>query len=132
MDCGMEAKEVWEEINFTYGEDVILKATLPVWHCSCGFSWTDSRAEMIRTEAVCKHLRVFSSSEIIAIRRDLWGVSQEEFARITGIGVATLKRWELGIVIQNKSMDNYLRLLLYPENEERLRKRSDLYQEQPQ
>ncbi|RKH22160.1 hypothetical protein D7V77_27830 [Corallococcus sp. CA041A] len=38
-------------------------------------------------------------------------MTQSEFAEETGFGEASIKRWELGLNLQNKSADKYLRLL---------------------
>ena len=43
--------------------------------------------------------------------REQLGKTQEEFAELTGIGVATLSRWERGRLIQTRTLDNYLRIL---------------------
>jgi uncharacterized protein YqeY len=51
-----------------------------------------------------------SPEEIRAVRERL-DLSQAEFGQLTGIGVATLSRWERGRMIQNRAMDCYLRLL---------------------
>jgi transcriptional regulator with XRE-family HTH domain len=49
-------------------------------------------------------------AEIQAIRERL-GPTQERFAQLTGIGTATLFRWERGRLLQNRAMDCYLRLI---------------------
>ncbi len=36
------------------------------------------------------------------------------FAQVTGLGEATLSRWEKGILVQNRANDRYLRLLNTP------------------
>ena len=38
-------------------------------------------------------------------------MSRADFSRLTGLGEATLNRWENGILIQNAANDRYLRLL---------------------
>ena len=52
--------------------------------------------------------RLLTSSEIRRIRIDL-GMSQEEFATYLSVGVASVKRWELGKA-QEKSMDDLVRI----------------------
>jgi transcriptional regulator with XRE-family HTH domain len=37
-------------------------------------------------------------------------LSQELLARLTGIGVATISRWERGRLLQNRALDNFLRV----------------------
>ena len=41
-------------------------------------------------------------------------MSRATFADVTGLGEATLGRWENGAVIQNRANDRYLRLLSLP------------------
>ena len=43
-------------------------------------------------------------------------MSQASFSKVTGLGKATLNRWENGILIQNLANDRYLRLLASPAN----------------
>ena len=59
-------------------------------------------------DAYRKRHRLLTSSEIRRIRIDL-GMSQEEFATYLSVGVASVKRWELGKV-QEKSMDDLVRI----------------------
>lgn len=108
-----------EEQKFVYGagdDAVSLTVTVPVWTCeSCGFQYTDETAEERRHEAVCHHLGRLSPAEVLSVRKDI-GMSQDEFADLTGIGIASIKRWELGNQIQNASIDKYLRLVRIPNN----------------
>ncbi|RKG48045.1 hypothetical protein D7X30_41150 [Corallococcus sp. AB011P] len=100
--------------QFPYGleaEQVLLSAEVPAWHCSsCDFEFTDGDAEELRHEAVCRHLGLLSPREIREIRSN-HQMTQSEFAEETGFGEASIKRWELGLNLQNKSADKYLRLL---------------------
>ena len=48
--------------------------------------------------------------QINALRERL-GRNQAEFAELTGIGVATLSRWERGRLLQTRALDRYLRVL---------------------
>jgi len=59
---------------------------------------------------VCKHFGVLSSDEIKRIRV-LHGMTRARFSQITGIGEASLNRWENGLNIQSLAHDRYLRLL---------------------
>ena len=47
-------------------------------------------------------------------------MTRAEFARLSGLGEATLARWEKGLVTQNRANDRYLRLLAAPGGIERL------------
>lgn len=115
-----------EEDIFEYGNaepGVFLSAVVDVYSCKeCSFEYTDSKADDLRHEAVCNYLRRLTPKEILRIRESM-KMSQKEFAHETGIGEASLSRWERGYLIQNEAMDNFLYLLSRPENLEILRKR---------
>lgn len=105
------------------GERVMLFARVPRGTCaSCGFSYTDARAEVLRHEAVCEHLAIMKPKEVAAVRKEC-GLSRSEFALVTKIGEASLSRWERGKGIQNAAMDQFLYLLTFGENLLRLRAR---------
>jgi len=115
-----------ETETFTYGdgaEAVDLTVHVPVRTCnSCGFQFTDDIAEVVRHEAVCRHLGVMSPKEIQGVRK-AYGMSRADFARLTRIGEASLARWENGLLIQSPAYDQFLYLLRFPENLERLKSR---------
>ncbi|WP_434299252.1 type II TA system antitoxin MqsA family protein [Corallococcus exiguus] len=95
----------------TEGQQVLLSVEVPAWHCSsCDFEFTDGEAEELRHEAICRHLGLLSPREIREIRSS-YRMTQSDFAEETGFGEASIKRWELGLNLQNKSADKYLRLL---------------------
>lgn len=50
------------------------------------------------------------TSDEIRRRRESMGMSQERFAAYLGVGVASVKRWELGQV-QDRAMDRLIRLV---------------------
>ena len=98
----------------------ILTVEIPVRICaSCGFEFLEHEAEVLKHEAVCAHLGVLSPKEIRGIRA-MHGMSRADFSKMTGLGEATLNRWENAILIQNKANDRYLRLLALPDNMHRL------------
>ena len=90
----------WREHAFTYGvgaSAVELKVTLPVRTClSCGFEFLDHEAETLQHEAICAHLGVLTPKEIEGIRK-MHGMSRARFSAVTGLGEATLNRWEKAI-----------------------------------
>lgn len=88
----------------------------------CAFSFLDEEAEALYHEAICRHLEVLSPREIKSVR-ERHGLSRDEFAQLTKIGRATLSRWERGCLVQNASNDQFLYLLSYQDNIERLRMR---------
>jgi DNA-binding transcriptional regulator YiaG len=103
---------------------VELTASVPVRICDeCGFHFTDEAADDARHEAICRHLRVMTPQEIATVRKD-YGLSRPEFARLTRLGEASLARWEAGLLIQNAAYDQFLYLLTFPENIERLKQRN--------
>jgi putative zinc finger/helix-turn-helix YgiT family protein len=125
--CGTANLETVEvEEAFDYGgrkEPIHVTALLPIKHCrKCDFSFEDWHTENARHGAACAQVGVQTPEEIRSIRRAS-GLSQREFARLTRLGGATLNRWERGHLIQNGAYDDYLYLLRYPENLERLKKR---------
>jgi putative zinc finger/helix-turn-helix YgiT family protein len=117
--------------KFQYGSGakaVELEALVPFRKCpDCGFEFTDSEAEDLRHEAVCRHLGVMTPTEIFALRKN-YGLTRAEFAERSRIGEASLARWETGELIPNPANDCYLYLLSFPENLERLENR---YRVQP-
>ncbi len=127
-ECGCTDIETTErEDTFQYGgreKPFTVTAHIPVHACrKCTFAFIDGDAETLRHEAACRQLGVMSPSEIVSIR-DGYGMTQSAFADLTRLGVATLSRWERGVVIQNEAYDRFLYLLQFPENMERLRQRT--------
>lgn len=116
-DCGSSISTSWHSHTFRYGTGesaADLTARVPVRRCDgCDFDYLDYVGERIMHEAVCHHLGVLTPAEILAIRERL-GLSRAAFAKITGIGEASLSRWESGINVQNPANDRYLRLLAHP------------------
>lgn len=114
FDCDGDTRRVWDEHTFTYGiGDAAAELTvhLPVHVCpSCGFECLDHEAETLKHEAVCAHLGVLTPDEVRGIRT-MYGKSRAAFAKVTGLGEATLNRWENALLIQNTANDRYLRLL---------------------
>jgi putative zinc finger/helix-turn-helix YgiT family protein len=113
--CGNKtAKRSVQTQQFAYnenGEEVLLVADIPVVSCSaCGEVYTAEGAEEAQHDAVCRYLKRLTPSEIRALRQRL-GMSQAKFAEATRIGVASIKRWESGNLIQNASLDARLRSL---------------------
>lgn len=113
----------WENDSFQYGEGDTapwLEAIVPVHLCGeCGFEFTLSDADEIKHNAVCNHLGLLNPSQVKAVR-DQHRLNRAEFARCTGIGEASLNRWEKGSLLQNAAMDNLIYLLSLPGNLEAL------------
>ena len=103
--------------KFVYGDGKTaaeLSVDLPVHYCAaCDFQFVDSKGEDIKHRAVCQHLGVLPPEAIAQIRKK-HGLSRAAFAQVTGLGEASLSRWEKGINIQNPANDRYIRLLEDP------------------
>ena len=127
FDCGSSdvAKAIRQQ-KFQYGEGesaVELSAEMAVYTCKeCGYQFAGADADEARHESVCRYLGVLTPSEIVAIREST-GLSRAEFCDLTRIGIASLKRWETGSLIQNAANDELLFLAAFPENVKRLRER---------
>ena len=123
FECDKPTRTKWCEHTFTYGlgdDAADLTVEIPVRTCaSCGFEFLEHEAETLKHEAVCAHLGVLSPKEICGIQA-MYRMSRAKFSRVTGLGEATLNRWEKAILIQNTANDRYLRLVASPENMRRL------------
>jgi putative zinc finger/helix-turn-helix YgiT family protein len=112
--CGgpVRVEEKIQRFKYGQGEDAVeLSARVPVLICdACEERYTDGRAEDARHEAVCAYLGRLTPSQIKTHRARLH-LTQERLAEISGHGIASIKRWELGTQIQNASADRLLRLL---------------------
>lgn len=117
-ECGHPVKTYWHEHSFRYGlgkAAVDLAVRLPVRRCEqCDFDYLDEEGERLKHEAVCRHLGVLSPTEVQRIRQR-HGLSRQAFAKLSGIGEASLARWENGVKIQTLAYDRYLRFLAQPE-----------------
>lgn len=116
--CGSQAITTREKRDeYVYGTGasaVTLQIDLPVRQCeSCHFEYLDHESERLIHNAVCRHLGFLSPDEVKAIRKRN-EMSRADFAKVTGLGEATIGRWEAGTVIQNCANDRYLRLLDEP------------------
>lgn len=125
-DCDSEQiRTRYERDEFEYGigsKAVVLHTFIPVHYCvECGFEFTGEQAADKRHETVCRHLGLLAPVEILALRTKLQ-LSRAAFAELTGIGVASIARWESGELLQSRSNDNLMRLASFPENFERLAK----------
>ena len=122
-DCDGAATTVRHRHVFRYGRGdsaVDVEVELPVRVCGdCGFEFLDEEGERLKHEAVCKHLGVLSPQEVRDIRKR-HGMTRAAFAAMTGLGEATLGRWETGAGIQSHANDRYLRLLAQSDGMSRL------------
>lgn len=100
------------EFDYRDGAKLVkITARVPVTECrSCEEDYFGEGAEDIKHEAVCRYLGRLTPNEIVAIRKRQ-SLSQAQLAELTGIGIASIKRWETGLVIQGAALDRQLRNL---------------------
>jgi putative zinc finger/helix-turn-helix YgiT family protein len=118
FECG-GGDLVRDDVSLTgnrYGESFVIR--MPGLRCTkCGFATIDSIASAEFTRLVSDAYRekhgLLIGSELRA-RREQLRMSQQQFADYLGVGVASVKRWELGQV-QDKAMDELIRLKTDPE-----------------
>jgi HTH-type transcriptional regulator/antitoxin MqsA len=127
--CGgeraLEPRRIRDEFDYDAdGERIrVVAESVPVLVCrACNEVFYGPEGEQAHHRAICKALGLLTPEEIKSVRERL-GKNQAEFALLTGIGVATLSRWERGRSMQTRALDNYLSLLPFPENLDRLRRR---------
>jgi putative zinc finger/helix-turn-helix YgiT family protein len=89
----------------------IVAQDVPFYHCPhCGERLSGLETAQVHHRAICKALGLLTPEEIRGIR-DRLGMTQAEFSGLTGIGEATISRWERGRLLQNRANDRYLRLV---------------------
>ena len=122
--CDGVVVTIMHKDTYRYGvgeSQINLPVELPVRQCrSCDTTFLDHEAEQIKHEALCRHFGVLTPQEISAIRQRNH-LSRAAFAELTGLGEATLSRWEKGSLIQTHANDRYLKLLAKPGGIDRLR-----------
>jgi putative zinc finger/helix-turn-helix YgiT family protein len=124
-ECGKGALRrhlIDERFAFDLGDEPITVTAhnVPVERCDhCEFAMSGPEAAKIRHDAVCRAAGFFTPEAIKALRQRL-GLSQGQFARLAGVGVATISRWERGRVLQNRSNDHLLYLIAESDEARRL------------
>ena len=119
-ECGESAvttKMTPHTFDYGHGENAVpIAADLPLRVCGhCAFEYYDKAGQEARHAAVCRHFGVLTPAEIRQLR-ERHELSRAEFADLTGLGEATIARWERGALIQNVGNDRFLRLLGREEN----------------
>lgn len=102
--------------RFTHEEDGVSMSVVvekvPIERCTkCKETFRGMGAARRHHQAICRTFGFLTPQEICELRECTLRLTQDEFARVTGIGVATISRWERGRLVQNRAMDRYLRLL---------------------
>ncbi|MEQ9590887.1 MAG: helix-turn-helix domain-containing protein [Parvibaculaceae bacterium] len=118
LACGSDEGTVRiDEVEFEYGRGdrtTTLVAHTPVHICDvCQAEIIDKQGERAKHTAICRYLGILTPTEIHELRNGL-GMSREELAELTGLGTASLARWETGSHPQNAAYDRLLRLLRVP------------------
>jgi len=120
-DSDTQTKWCIAQLTYGVGEKAVeLTVRLPIRRCdACDIEFLDHVGEELKHEAICRHRGVLSPREIKKIRQR-HGVSRARFAQLTGLGEASLNRWENALNIQSPANDRYLRLLASPDVWQRL------------
>lgn len=118
-NCGerdISSSNIIDEFEFGSGGDrKKLSVEVELLTCgTCNFRFTGSDAERKRHERICSHMEILNPREITSLRK-IYGMTRKDFSKVTGLGQATLARWETGQLFQNKAYDNYLYLLSFDE-----------------
>ena len=108
--CEGPATTSIEDDTVEFG-DLDIAITRPIRACpDCDIQFVDHVGARIETEAIYHYHGLLTPWQIRTVR-ERRKLSRTAFAEITGLGEATIKRWESGAVAQNRSNDRYLRLL---------------------
>jgi DNA-binding transcriptional regulator YiaG len=84
-------------------------ATTPMSRCrDCGAESLPAESMWHGHAAVCRAKGLLAPQDIVDRRRAL-GLTQEELAELTGLGIASIRRWEAGTGTQNVANDRALR-----------------------
>lgn len=112
LKCGAELKRETVRMDGEYAGEKYTATTEAMVCSSCGFTTLHaSQIDGFRTKLADSYREahgLLTSGEIRTIRSRL-GMSQEGFAKYLGVGVASVKRWELGRA-QDQSSDELIRL----------------------
>lgn len=93
----------------TGGNAVTLHARVPVWSCpTCELEYVDAEGERAQHDAVCRHLGRLTPAQIKVIRLAAQ-LTQKQFADKLQCGIASLKRWEAGAIVQGRAADAAIR-----------------------
>lgn len=99
------------EVSFVdrSGHDRVVTARTPVARCAdCGDESLPAESVWHGHAAVCRAKGLLAPDEIVDRRRRL-GLTQQELADLTGLGVASIRRWEAGVGTQTVANDRALR-----------------------
>lgn len=127
--CGKEQEtEVIEkeEVSTVRGDEI--KALARIRVCSvCGEELFDEELEeenIQRVYDIYRKKHGILSPEEVRIIRESYGLSQRAFAKLLGIGEASIARYETG-ALPEKSLSNMIMLLKDPKNMEKLLEKNE-------
>jgi len=116
-DCDNEMVDKRDIHTFRNGlgdAAIDISVEVPMKYCvECDLSFLEAEGQELAHEALCRSLGVLSPRQIRDIRAK-FRMSREEFAKTTGLGEATIGRWERGEGIQSHANDLHLRILKDP------------------
>jgi putative zinc finger/helix-turn-helix YgiT family protein len=118
-DCGKKA--AWKDVTRVLPQEFrghTLNVETACQECShCGFRLlTDAQMDSLRKntlKAYQEDVELLTGKEISEARKQM-GWSQAELATHSGLGSASIKRWELGLTVQTEANDVALRRALAP------------------
>lgn len=112
--CGARIKVFEKRHSFQYkqrGKHITLQADIPMSSCgSCGQNYPAMGAQEAEREAIYAFHGRLTPVEIIRLRR-AYGLTQQEFAKVIGVGRGAMARWETGEQMQSAQSDKILRNL---------------------
>lgn len=113
--CGSDNIRVFPGVErFSYGSGVdsaLLEAVVNVRECAdCGMQTVAEGGEEARLEAIAKHLKIISPARVRSLRENR-GISRGRLSRLTGVGEASLYRWEIGGDLPSPALGRFLLLL---------------------
>lgn len=113
--CGkqpLEAATVKRAIDHGIGEaQVTTSAMIDVLSCAACGAEVDTAKSLAQMEDAGRRAGGMLVGEDFLQFRQRLGLSLRDMSRLTGIGTATLHRWELGHLRPNRSLDLLMRLL---------------------
>lgn len=116
-DCDREMVDKRDIHSFRYGTGdtaMDISVEVPMKYCAeCDLRCLEAEGQELAHEELCHRLGVLSPRQIRDIREQ-FSMNREEFANTTGLGEATIGRWERGEGIQSNANDLYLRILRQP------------------
>ena len=103
----LEKQSTFKGVDITCSADTFV---CPECGIEAGTVKTAGNVQRAIADAYRSKMRLLTSNQIKLLRKS-HGLSQQQLADLINVGVASIKRWETGL-IQSKSMDHVLRIQL--------------------